>query len=163
MPTGTELAQAIRAAQAELQAVCKTVGDDAADRAPEGRWRPREILSHIAGAGESGIVPFFRRFLDEDTPRIDVVPEQTNLTEARRAMPFAQLAAMVAQRYEELARFAETLSAEQLARTAHVPALAKSPMGERPTLGGMLGGFGQYHVKMHTDHLREVLAGIPAK
>lgn len=162
MPTGTELAQAIRSTQTELLALCKGIDDDAADRAPEGRWSPREILSHLAGSEQSGIVPMLQRILDEDMPRLDLNPGQANLSAERRAMPFAKLVDLVAKNYEAAARFAESLTAEQLARAAHIPALAQSPLGERPTLGTLIGGFGQYHVKMHIDHLREVLAGKAA-
>jgi hypothetical protein len=162
MPTGSELAQAIRSTQAELLALCTGIDESAADRAPEGRWSPREILSHLAGSEQSGIVPMLRRLLDEDMPRLDLNPGQANLSAERRAMPFAKLVELVAQSYEDVARFAEGLDAEQLARAAHFPALAQSPLTEHPTLGALLGGFGQYHVKMHIDHLREVLAGKPA-
>jgi hypothetical protein len=162
MPTGSELAQAIRSTQAELASLCAGIDEAAADRAPEGRWSPREILSHLAGAGQGGIVPLLQRILDEDMPNIDLHPGQTQLDEERRAMPFKQLAALVAQRYEAAARFAEGLDAEQLARPAHIPALAQSPLTEHPTLGALIGGFGQYHVHMHIEHLREVLAGKPA-
>jgi hypothetical protein len=164
MPSATaaRLAESIRATIKELRAACAEVDEAAAGRAPEGRWTPREILSHLAGPEGPGLVAMFRRLLDEDEPRIDLVPEQTYMTGERSAMPFALLVDKAAQKYEAVARFAEERSEEQLARTAHVPVLAKSPMGERPSLAALLGGFGQYHVAMHIAHLRDVLAGKPA-
>jgi hypothetical protein len=157
--TGAKLAAAVRAALAELKTACAGVDEAAAGRAPEGRWTPREILSHILGQDEAGMVPMLERFLAEDTPRIDLVPEQTWMSDERRALPFAILLDKAAQKYEAVARFAEGLSAEQLARTARIPLLKASPMGEYPTLGTAIGGFGAYHVRMHAEHLREVLAG----
>lgn len=158
--TGAKLAQAVRASVTELMAVCAGVDEAAASRAPAGRWSPREILSHLAGREGISPVAMLERFLAEDTPLIELVPEQTNLSEARRAMPFAELAELAARRYEAIARFAEGLKEDQFGRTARIPALAQSPLGEYPTLEGIIGGLGSYHVQMHTAHLREILAAL---
>jgi len=160
--TGAKLAESIRATIKELRTACAEVDEAAAGRAPEGRWTPREILSHLVGPEGPGLVGLYQRLLDEDEPRIDLVPEQIYMGEERRAMPFALLVDKAAQKYEAVARFAEGLREEQFGRTAHVPALAKSPMGERPSLGALIGGLGQHHVAMHIAHLRDVLAGKPA-
>lgn len=161
--TGTKLAQAIRASMAELQAACADIDEATASRAPAGRWSPREILSHLAGHEGTSPVAMLERFLAEDTPLIELKAEQTWMTEARRAMPFAELAELAAQRYEEVARYAEGLGEEQFGRTARIPALAQSPLGEYPTLEGIIGGLGSYHVQMHIAHLREILAALKAK
>lgn len=161
--TGAKLAQAIRATVAELKAVCAGVDEALAARAPQGRWSPREILSHVTGPDESGLIPLLELFTTADTPRIELVPEQTYMSEARRAMSFARMAELAAQRYEEVARYAEGLSAEQFGRRAHVPLLKDSPLGDHPSLEAMIGGFGQYHLKMHIEHLREVLEALKAE
>lgn len=160
---GAQLAQGIRATVAEFRSICSEVDEAEAGRAPAGRWSPKEIVSHVAGPDKSGLLPLLEMFTAADTPRIELVPEQTYMTQARRAMPFAQIAALAAQRYEEVARYAEGLEAEQFDRKAHVPVLKESPLGEFPTLEAMIGGLGQHHLKMHTEHLREVLAALKAQ
>jgi len=159
---GAQLAQAIRATVAELVSICSEVDEATALRAPAGRWSPKEILSHVTGPDEHGLLPLFERFTAADTPLIELVPEQTYMSEARRAMPFAKLAELAGQRYEGVARYAEGLGAEQFERTAHIPMLKQSPLGEYPTLGTVIRGFGQSHLKMHIEHLREVLAALKA-
>jgi hypothetical protein len=162
MSTGPELAADIRAAMAEFQQACAGVDETSAGRAPKGRWTPFEIASHVAGPEGPGLIGLFDRFLSEDAPRIDLVPEQTYMTDARRAMNFAAVAELAAGRYEAVAAYAEKLTPAQLARTAHVPVFKDSPMGERPSLATMIGVLGANHVRMHAEHLREVLAGKPA-
>jgi hypothetical protein len=159
--TGTKLAQGIRAKMAELRSACAEVKD--ADAAPQGRWTPREIVSHLAGREGAGYLATLRRFLDEDVPHIDIVPEQTHLNEARRAMPFAALVELAVHEFERIASAVETLSEAQLARTARIPLFKDRPIREYPTLAAMANGFGMYHVQMHIEHLREVLAELAAK
>ncbi len=159
--TATQLAAGIRAALAELESACAGVAEDVAGRAPAGRWSPKEILSHLAGPEEGGL-KLFEAFLETDTPCIDLVPEQTHFTDARRAMSFAQLLSLVKRKGEGLAVFAAGLSEERLARKAHVPAFKETPLTEYPTLADMLGRLGRDHVRMHADHLRQVLAELAA-
>ena len=53
-----------------------------------------------------------------------------------------------------------TSRGNQLARTAHIPKLKDTPLGECPTLEGMIYGLGEYHVQSHIDRLGEVLAAL---
>lgn len=160
MTKGSDLARGIRATLAEFQAACAGIGAASADKAPAGRWTPREIVSHLAGGEGVGYLPMLRKFLDSDVPRIDIVPEQTNMTPARAAMPFAELVALAAREFEAVATLAEGLSDAQLARTAHIPLFKDHPLTEYPSLAAIAGGLGQYHLNMHVEHLREVLAEL---
>jgi len=154
--TGTELAQGIRQKMEELKKACAGIDEASSSRAPDGRWSPKEILSHLLG-NEAGHVPVLVKFLDQDTPLLDLKVATTYLTEMRAGMPFAQLVDAVVEEYLCIAKFADVLTPEQLARTAHIPMLKDSPLGEYPTLGALIGGLGGYHVQFHIDHLKEVV------
>lgn len=155
--SGTRLAQRIREEVEELEKVCRGVDEDTAARAPEGRWSPKEILSHLCGPAGSGHLPFLQAFVDQDTPRLELEAEDPFFTEKRAGMRFADLFAEVRKEYEGIADFAAGLSDEQLERKAHVPMLKDSPLGAYPSLEGLVGGLGSYHVHFHIKHLREIL------
>jgi len=154
--TGTELAQGIRLKMEELKKACAGIDEATASRAPSGRWSPKEILSHLLGH-ETGHMAVLTKFLDQDTPLLDLKAETTYLGDERAGMPFAQLLDAVLEEYLCIAKFADVLTAEQLERKAHVPMLKDSPLGEYPTLGALIGGLGGYHVQFHIDHLKEIL------
>lgn len=156
---GEQLARELRDAMEELGRACAGVDEAAASRAPEGRWTPKEILSHLLGPEPDAHVRMLRRFLDEDTPTLDLVPEVTWFTPERAGMTLAQLLEETRAEYERAAAFAAALTPGQLARTARVPLLKDSPLSEYPTLGALISGLGGYHVRFHIEHLREVLAG----
>ena len=158
--TGRELAEHIRRNIKELKKVCKGVDENISALSPEGRWSPKEILSHLLGQEGSGPSTTLQPILEQETPTIDMKPEDPFFTDERAGMTFAQLLAAVEEEYERLSRLTETLSGDQLDRTVRVPMLKDSPLSEYPTLEAwiaMLAGSKESHVKFHTDHMREVL------
>src|SRR5208337_4767320 len=84
--TGTQLAQGIRGKIEELKKICGGLDESTASRAPTGRWSPKEILSHLWGPEGSGHLPILQGFLDRETPRIDIEPENPFFSEKRARM-----------------------------------------------------------------------------
>lgn len=160
---GNQLAQDIRQKVAALKQVCQGVDENLASRAPRDRWSPKQILSHLCGPEGVGHLPLLRAFVDSDTPTIDLDTENPFFTENRMRMSFIELIAECERNYQSISDFVEELTEEQLGRKAHIPKLKDSPLGEYPTLEGMISGLGEYHVQFHIDHLVEILAVLSRK
>ena len=157
---GEQLAQEIRQKVQDLKQVCQGVDEKLASRAPKDRWSPKQILSHLSGPEGQGHLPTLRSFLDSDVPVIDLDTENPFFTGNRARLSFSELVAECERNYEQIANLAAGLSAEQLGRKAHIVKLKDSPLGEYPTLEGMIHGLGEYHVQFHIDHLREILDAL---
>jgi hypothetical protein len=139
------------------------VDENLASRAPTGRWSPKQILSHLCGPEDVGYLPNLRAFVESDTPMIDLVTGNPFFTEIRSRMSFRELLAKCELNYQRVANFAAELTEEQLARKAHIPKLKDSPLGEYPTLDGMIYGLSGFHLQDHIDHLRETLAALSSQ
>ena len=81
--TGNQLAQSIHQRIEELKKICQAVDESTASRSPDGRWSPKEVLSHLWGPEADGHLPILQRFLDRDTPRIDIVTEDPFFSKKR--------------------------------------------------------------------------------
>lgn len=156
----TELADMIRRNADAFRRLCEGLNEETASRAPEGRWSPKEIVSHLCGPEGKGIMPSFRGFVEADVPRLDIDVENPFLSDTRARMTLNELLAEFDREYGNLAAFAGNLSDEQLARKAHIPILKDSPLGEYPTLAAWLRGIGEYHLSSHADHMREILEAL---
>ena len=162
MATPDELVRGMRENMNQLAQACEGLDEATASMAPAGRWSPKQILSHLSGPEGMGMLPLLKAFLEADTPKIDLVVEDPFYTGARDAMPFAELLEGVRREYEAVAAFTLALTPEQLARRAHIPAFKDTPLGERPTLEQMIFGLTDFHLRFHTDHLRQVAQALKA-
>ena len=158
--TGKELAEGIRQNVDELKKVCRGVDESTASRAPEGRWSPKEILSHLWGPDGNGPLPLFRQFLSGETPTLDIDPGNPFFSESRSGMTFNALLAEVEKSYDRIIVFAAGLTREQLERKAHIPKMKESPWGEYPTLESLISVLAERHLHFHTGHMREILQGL---
>jgi hypothetical protein len=163
--TGKELAEGIRQRVDELKKVCRAVAESTASRAPEGRWSPKEVLSHLWGSDGNGPLPLFQQYLSGETPTLDLDPGNPFFSESRARMTFNALLAEVEKAYERISVFVAGLTREQLDRKAHIPKMKESPWGEYPTLESMISVLGERHLHSHSSHMREILQalGVPAE
>jgi hypothetical protein len=157
--TGPQLAEGIRQQIAELKKVCVGVDEATANRAPAGRWSPKEILSHLRGP-EAGHLPAMQAFIGGEIPELDLKAEDTFFSDKRSGMPFRELLAEVEGEYGRIAEFVAGLSGGQLDRKAHVPKLKDSPLGEYLTLESWIENLVEHHLHFHISHMREILQGL---
>ena len=155
-----ELAGMIRRKAAGLIEACREVDENLAARAPGDRWSPRLIISHLCGPEGTGHTALLRAFIDSDTPLLDLNAGNPFYTEKRATMSFSELLAECAANYQQVAGFIEGLTDAQLERTAHIPELKETPLGEYPTLAAMINGLGEFHIQSHIEHLNEILAEL---
>jgi hypothetical protein len=151
-----QLAQLVRSQAESFKDACSGLQEADAGKAPQGRWSAKQIVSHVLGPEGVGNMPVLQGFLDQDTPRFDLVPEDPFFTEKRAGMTLAELLREFDQEYGRIADFAAGLTVAQLARKAQIPMLKESPLGEFPTLAQWLGALAEWHLGFHSDHLKEI-------
>jgi hypothetical protein len=154
---GAQLAQIIRQKVDEFMQVCKGIDESRAGRAPAERWSPKQIVSHLCGPEGTGYMPMVEAILEQDTPLLDIEAENPFFTGKRTSMTLAELLAEFEGEYSRMAEVAQGLTMEQLERKAHIPTLKETPLGEYPTLAGLMSALSEYHVGFHTAHVKEVL------
>jgi hypothetical protein len=157
---GVRLSQLVRQKTEEFKKVCQGIDEATASRAPAGRWSPKEIVSHLCGPEGIGFMATIQTMLREDTPRLDIKPDDPFFTENRSRMTLAALLAELEIHYGKIADLAAGLSAEQLARKAHIPLLKETPLGEYPTVAMWIEAIASYHMGFHIDHMKEILQGL---
>lgn len=141
----------------ELDEALNAIDEAKAGRqAAEGAWSCNELLSHLVGEESVGFVTGLKRFLDEDTPLVDVVPGVSYYTAKRQAMSLAELRRAVDQEYAKIAELVGGLSDEQLARTAHIPLLNETPFGEYPTLAQWTTAIIGFHLTDHVNQIKQM-------
>jgi hypothetical protein len=153
---GATLVGLIEAELLQLKELCAGIDEQTAGAAPEGRWSPKQILSHLCGPEGTGIMPSLMKFFEEE-PRIDIVPEDPFYSDNRAKMTLEQLMSEVDMEYSRIAGFASALDATLLGRKAHVPLLKSSPIGDHPTLGEWIEMMAVSHLTFHIGHLKEIL------
>lgn len=157
---GNQLSQAIRQKMEELSGLCEGLDEATASRAPSGRWSPKEILSHLLGPEDVGLVPAIQAILTQDSLTLNLDPGNPFFSEKRSRMSAAELLSEVKREYGRIADLVVGLSEEELARKAHVPLFKETEMGEYPTLAMFIGALGEYHVGDHINHMREILQAL---
>ncbi len=155
-----EIAQGLRTKVAEFRKSCEGLDEESSSRAPEGRWSPKQIISHLCGPEGTGHLPTLKAFIERDVPEIDIKPEDPYWSEKRSRMSLAGLLDEFDREYALMAAFIEGLSAEQLSRKAHIPMLKDSPLGEYPTLAQWAVGLSNFHIGFHIDHMHEILQAL---
>ena len=157
---GARLAESVRQKVEEMNRICKGLSEEAASRSPEGRWSPKQIISHLCGPEGAGLLPALRLFLEQDTPLIDLKAEDPFFTGKRAGMTMSELLAEFRKEYLQMADLVAGLSEVQLERKARIPMLKETELGEYPTLANFVGGLTAYHLDFHIKHMQEIIQAL---
>jgi uncharacterized damage-inducible protein DinB len=143
----------------KIREISQAVGDideqKALQRPAEGEWCAKEVLSHLSGADSVEFVARLKRFIDEDTPRIDIERGLSHYDQREDAST-SDLLSAVESAYGEAGKFLAGLSEEQLNRKANVPLLKETPFGENVALGQWAGLMINFHLNDHLNQLRNL-------
>jgi hypothetical protein len=143
-----------------MNRLCEGLDEATASSAPEGRWTPKMILSHLCGPEEIGILSALQVILQQDTPLLEMDAENPYYTGNRSKMTFSELWSEFQGEYGRMAALVETLSDAQLDRKAHIPLFKELPMGEYPTLAMFVQALVEFHLVDHIDHMKDILQGL---
>ncbi|MEX1193726.1 MAG: DinB family protein [Dehalococcoidia bacterium] len=133
------------------------LSDESASKAPaEGEWCAKEILSHLAGSETRSFADGIKSFLEEDTPEYPITPGDTYMGPSREGATVQELRQSVLDQYREIGDLVGNLSAEQLTRTAHMPGLKETPIGEYPPLSLWIGAIINFHLPAHIQQLENL-------
>jgi len=120
-----------------------------------GEWCIREVLTHLSGDASQTFHDGLKRFVKEETPDIGLTPGES-YAEGREGLPIDALAKGVVAQYREIANWAGALSPDDLARTARIPFLKETPLGETPMLQVWLGAILSFHLPQHIEQLQKL-------
>jgi hypothetical protein len=142
----------------EIEQAVSGISDEKASAAPAGEWCVKEVLSHLSGPETESFYDGVKRFLDEDTPEINLAPGDSYFGATRSNARADQLLADVMRQYRQVAEFVAGLSDDQLARKAQMPAFKETPLGEYPSLGLWVGAIINFHLAGHVQQLQQLCA-----
>jgi len=155
MVSGSSLQQQLDQKVQEIKQTVSGIDEQAATHRPaDGEWCAKEVLSHLSVEENANVMHRLKRILEEDMPNLDITPGVSAYDAQREQTPVSQLLSTV--EYTELGRLLNSLTDEQLARKAHVPALKRSPLGEYPTLAQWAGFVVNFHIAGHVNQLRNL-------
>ncbi len=157
MVSATSLQAQMEQKVREIKDVVAGISDEQASRQPaSGEWCVKEVLSHLTGSETASFRDGLNRFLEEDTPEMDLTPGQSYYGPQREQASVSELLSGVEQQYGEIGKFLAGLSEEQLARKAHIAFLKETPLGEYPTLAQWASAIMNFHLNEHINQLRNL-------
>lgn len=147
--------QQLEAKVREIEQVVSGMSDDKASQAPApGEWCVKEVLTHLSGSEAQSFYAGLQRFVNEETPRLDLTPGETYLTPTRENAPVDELLASVLTQYGDIGKWIGKLSDADLLRKAHMPAFKETPLSEYPTLQLWIGAIINFHLTAHVQQLQ---------
>jgi len=140
----------------EIEKLVADLNEEQAAKAPaDGEWCIREVLTHLSGDADETFHDGLKRFVLEDSPALGITPGQP-YTKGRENLPIQELSKDVVKQYRDIADWVGTLTPEQLDRTARIPFLKGTPLGETPTLQVWLGAMLSFHLPQHIEQLQKL-------
>jgi hypothetical protein len=152
---GEALSAQLAAKVDEVKQVASGINEEqAGEPKAEGEWSAKQVLSHLCGDDDALSMYEFKRFLNEDTPDLGIVPGRYG--DNRKDASVSELVAKIDADYAAIGSFLAGLNDEQFGRKARVEILKETPLGEYPTLGQWAGAMINYHLADHVNQLRSL-------